>query len=316
MEILPTDRIPEIDLVERLHGMLKALRARGESPQGDWVEGVARELHQGLRIGRVARRGSSTILGFLSTSDGGAFGHLHAEGPADPELGGQLLAALIDAVPAEVTTLVVGFTGLEPAEEALVIQQVGRPGGCAVARRAMVRPIGPADHLALAPPVPTARRLPVREVPLPALALLDQRAYAGTVDALLTGPEPVHHERILDELLHHRLGRLLDEASMALVEVDTGALVGLILTAEISAHAAVLLDVAVEPMARRKGYGRFLLQWTFRALRALGYEEVRLWVTEENRTARHLYDQLGFRPAGRATLYRWERGSGQPHSGA
>jgi ribosomal protein S18 acetylase RimI-like enzyme len=155
----------------------------------------------------------------------------------------------------------------------------------------------------------------VQEVPLSALAQLDHRAYAGTVDALLTGPEPIHHERILDELLHHRLGRLIDPASMALVEIDTGALVGLILTAELSAQTAVILDVAVEPMARRKGYGRFLLQWTFRALRAFGYEEVRLWVTEENLTARRLYEQLGFRPVGRATLYRWERGSGQPHSG-
>lgn len=315
MEIQPTDRIPETDLVERLHEMLRALRARGESPQGDWVEGVARELHQGLRIGRFARRGSSTALGFLSATDGGAFGHLHCDGPPDPELGAELLAALIDAVPAECSTLVVGFTGLAPTEEALLIRRVDRPGGRSVARRALVRPIGPADHLTLTPPVPTARRLPVREVPLPALAQLDQRAYAGTVDALLTGPDLIHHERILDELLHHRLGRFLDEASMALVEIDAGALVGLVLTAELSAHTAVILDVAVEPMVRRRGYGRFLLQWTFRALRALGYEEARLWVTDENLAARHLYERLGFRPAGRATLYRWERGPGQPHSG-
>ncbi|MHB1435795.1 MAG: GNAT family N-acetyltransferase [Thermoplasmata archaeon] len=315
MEIQPTDRIPEPELVDQLHGMLKALRARGESPQGDWVEGIARELHQGLRTGRLARQGSTSILGFISTADGGAFGHLHCEGPPDPGLGAGVLATLIDTVPPEVTTLVIGFTGLEPADETELIRRLDRPGGRVIARRALVRPIGREDDLTLTPPVPTARRLPVREVPLSALAQLDQRAYAGTVDALLTGPEPVHHERILEELLHHRLGRFLDEASMALVEVDTGALVGLVMTAELSAHTAVILDVGVDPMVRRQGYGRFILQWTFRALRALGYEEVRLWVTEENLPARQLYEQFGFRPAGRATLYRWERGAGQPHSG-
>ncbi|EQD81269.1 GCN5-related N-acetyltransferase domain protein [mine drainage metagenome] len=295
--------------------MLRALRARGESPQGDWVEGVARELHQGLRTGRFVRQGPTSILGFASTSDGGFFGHLHAEGPPDPALGARVLTALIDDLPPDSATLVVGFTGFPLRAEADLIRAVERPGGRAIARRALVRPIGPADELALTPPVPTARRLPVRDVPLSVLAQLDMRLYAGTLDALLTGPQPVHHERLLEELLHHRLGRFLDEASMALVESDTGALVGMVMTAELSAHTAIILDFGVDPMVRRKGYGRFLLRWTLRALRALGYEQVRLWVTDENLPARRLYDQLGFEPADRATLYRWERGSGQPHSG-
>ncbi len=315
MEIQPTDRIPEADLVERLYGMWKALRSRGESPQGDWVEGIARELHQGLRTGRLARRGSTSILGFLSIADGEAFGHLHCDGPSDPELGARVLADLIDGLPPEVAALVVGFTGLPSSDETALIREVDRPGGRTIPRRALLRPIGSGDEIPLTPPVASARRLPVREVPLSALAQLDQRAYAGTVDALLTGPEPRHHERILDELLHHRLGRFLDEASLALVEVDTGALVGLAMTAELSAHTAVLLDVGVDPMARGKGYGRFILRWTFRALRALGYEEIRLWVTDENLPARRLYEQLGFRTAGQATLYRWGRDPGQPQSG-
>jgi ribosomal protein S18 acetylase RimI-like enzyme len=313
---IPAREVSEPDLVELLYGMYRALRERGESPSGDWIEEVAGELHRGERLGWVVGEASSLALGFCSITDVGAFGHIHAgPGASDPALGARLLERLLDAIASKASTFVTGFSGYTIDEENELIRRVDRPGGRRIERWGLLRPIGETDAKNVVPPGTTLRRLPVREVPITALAQLDQRAYQGTVDALLTGPELRHHQRILEELLDHRLGRFLDEASMALVESATGALVGLVATAELSSRTAVILDVAVDPTVRRNGYGRFLLEWTLRALRALGYEEVRLWVTAENIPARRLYEALGFQHQHHATLYRWERPSVQPQPG-
>lgn len=47
-----------------------------------------------------------------------------------------------------------------------------------------------------------------------------------------------------------------------------------------------------------RGYGRLLLEAAVSALRDRGYEKVFLWVLEENRRARGLYERAGFRYGG------------------
>ncbi|MCI4340202.1 MAG: GNAT family N-acetyltransferase, partial [Thermoplasmata archaeon] len=48
-------------------------------------------------------------------------------------------------------------------------------------------------------------------------------------------------------------------------------------------------------------------EFGLRAARALGYAEVRLWVTEANTPARTLYERHGFRTAQHALIYRFSR---------
>ncbi|MDO5601789.1 MAG: GNAT family N-acetyltransferase [Oscillospiraceae bacterium] len=47
-----------------------------------------------------------------------------------------------------------------------------------------------------------------------------------------------------------------------------------------------------------KGYGKSLLKRAVSELEKQGYEDIFLWVLEENERARHFYEQFGFLPAG------------------
>ena len=45
-----------------------------------------------------------------------------------------------------------------------------------------------------------------------------------------------------------------------------------------------------------KGYGKTLMKSTISELKILGYENIFLWVLEENGRARRFYEQFGFSP--------------------
>jgi len=78
----------------------------------------------------------------------------------------------------------------------------------------------------------------------------------------------------------------------------------------------VFVEFVVDPAERRRGHGRFLFRWGLRALSALGYSSVRLWVTSANHAARRLYEGFGLRETASASIYRWARPGSepQPHS--
>ena len=160
------------------------------------------------------------------------------------------------------------------------------------------------------------RPVPVREIPIDALAALDWAGFHGTPDESLIAETVEEDQEVLGDILGGRLGRFLDEASTALVSPE-GHLAGAILTAEQSPRRIVLLDVIVHPGWRRRGLGVFLLRFALRAAAALGYAECRLWVTETNEPARRLYEREGFVPADRAIVYRFSRpivgAPAQPH---
>ncbi|MCI4362237.1 MAG: GNAT family N-acetyltransferase, partial [Thermoplasmata archaeon] len=156
---------------------------------------------------------------------------------------------------------------------------------------------------------PGLERTSVRSIPVAALAELDWRSFQGTPDERLVADTVEEDRQSLEEILNGRIGRFLEEASCALLR-DGRELVGGILVSEHDPRTAVVLDLLVEPSERRKGIGRFLLLWGLRALTALGYSSVRLWVTEANRPARALYDSLGFSVSGRSRIFRYEREGG------
>jgi ribosomal protein S18 acetylase RimI-like enzyme len=148
-----------------------------------------------------------------------------------------------------------------------------------------------------------------------AIADLDRRAFEGSLDAELFAADPAETTRMVARIMEGGLGRPLEEASAGLLGRD-GGLVGAVLTVELSPQVGLVADLVVDPARRRQGLGRHLLRWTLRALRALGHQRARLWVTEGNQSARGLYAQMGFTPYARALIFRQDGvvGPAQPHS--
>lgn len=317
-EPLPARGAPADQLQELAQQIRRELALLGEGPTGAWVETVAAELRAGTRPGFYYPTGAGAGLAFRSDRHGDAFGHVHVEtapGASDRAL--RLARAIVDSLPESIRTLSLGFTGLAPEEEARVLGELGaRPGSSVIRRFALERTIRPEDGAALAAPAGGLRLVPIRDVTMEALADLDFRAFRGSSDALLIGPDVAEYRRVLDALLAGEAGRFVDEASTALYRPDPPALVGAILTSERSPREATFLDFLVDPAERGHGHGRYLLRWGFRALRALGYDRVRLWVSESNSVARRLYDSVGFAATHTTTIYRWDRpaSSAQPHS--
>ena len=59
----------------------------------------------------------------------------------------------------------------------------------------------------------------------------------------------------------------------------------------------------------RRGYGRELCAWAFEATRARGFDEMALWVLEENAAGRQFWEGMGFRADGTSAPV--EMGEGQ-----
>ena len=56
-----------------------------------------------------------------------------------------------------------------------------------------------------------------------------------------------------------------------------------------------IYDVWVAPAERRKGIGKFLVEWASEWARKRGHKKIKLEVSETNARARHLYETVGFR---------------------
>ncbi len=304
--VRPTAGARRDELEELLQQVRRDLAARDEGPTGAWVAETAAELAAGTKPGWFVPGAGAAGLAFYARRGPAAYGHLHAAPGSD--LGPLLAAALLEHLPEDVASLDLGFTGLDlEHERALVAELARRPGSTVIPRQAMERSLTPADARGPAEPPGGLERLPVRALTLEALAELDRASFAGTVDELLLGREPGANRRALEALLDGRLGRFLDEASAAMLEPEPVRLLGAILTTERSTRRAMVVALMVDPSRRRLGLGRFLLGWGLRALWALGYESVRLWVSLANEPAIRLYESFGFRPVVSATIYRWDR---------
>jgi ribosomal protein S18 acetylase RimI-like enzyme len=310
----PAKGAPRTELEELLLSVRRELVRREESPSGEWVEETARELSTGARPGWYFPAADGGGIAFYARRGREAYGHVHAgDGTERLARAVRLGDSLLDGLPPEVVSANLGFTGVDGADERSCAERLAaRPGSTVIRRQSMERPLRAADGGA-APPLPAGlEAVPVREVTLDALADLDRRAFDGTIDAYLVGTGLDGYREILGSMLDGRLGRFVDEASVALVERSPLRLVAAVLTTEQSIRRAVMVDLMVEPERRRHGVGRYLVTWVLRALWALGYESVRLWVTEANPAARGLYAAFDFRSTGEAVIYRWDR----PLSGA
>ena len=317
-EPLPASRSRLDELIEIVHQVRSALIARDESPAGDWVERTAEALHSGTTRGWYYPAVPGSGLGFYTTSGPEAYGHVHSsEGTEATDRAERLTARLLEDLPATVRSINVGFTGLSPAHELELLGRLAeRPDSRVIERVAMERSLG-ADDGRPPGPVPGGLALvPIRAVTVEALAELDFRSVQGSVDALLIGGRAEEYRRVTAALLEGSLGRFLDEASTALYQPDPPRLVGVILSAERTPRKGIFVSFMVDPEFRRRGYGRFLFRWGLRALWALGYERVHLWVSADNEAARSLYREFRLEPTVRSAIYRVTRAPGapQPHS--
>ena len=297
------------ELVEIVHSVRRALLARDESPAGDWVERTAGALRSGATRGWYYPNPSGAGVAFYTLSGTEAYGHVHVtEQLGATERAARLTGLLVDDLPPSIRSVNVGFTGLSPAHEVELMSELAtRPGSMVIERMAMERSLGSDDGR---PPGPVPEGLalvPIRAVTVDALAELDYRSVRDTVDALLIGDRPDEYRRVTSALMDGSLGRFLDEASTALYQPDPPRLVGVILSAERSPRKGLFVSFMVDPDFRRRGYGRFLFRWGLRALWALGYERVHLWVTAANDSARALYTEFHLEPTVRSTIYRVTR---------
>lgn len=315
---LPTKGAPSDELLELVHEVRSALIARDESPAGDWVERTAEDLRSGVTHGWYYPTNSGAGLAFFSVSGTEAYGHVHAaEGAGAVDRGERMVEVLLAGLPPSVRSVNIGFTGLSPAhDQELFARLAKRPGSVMIERQKLERSLGADDGRSPGPVPDQLALVPIRAVTVDALADLDLRSVRDTADAWLIGERIEEYRRVTVALLEGSLGRFLDEASTALYRPDPPQLVGAILSAERSPQKGIFVSFMVDPEFRRRGYGRFLFRWGIRALWALGYERVQLWVTTANEPARHLYREFRLEPTARSTIYRVTRPSdeAQPHS--
>jgi len=81
------------------------------------------------------------------------------------------------------------------------------------------------------------------------------------------------------------------------IVADDGTVVGHLWfgpASEIGRGAAFILDIAIVPGARGRGYGRAALLALEPVVRALGYDSLRLHVFGDNEVARNLYRTSGY----------------------
>jgi GNAT superfamily N-acetyltransferase len=313
----PARDFSEAELLEIAHAVRRALASRGEVVPAAWSEETARDLRSGRLPGWILT-GPDGLDGLALVAVGPTrgYGHVHvAPGPSGPERALALVETMVRGVETETARLDLGTTGLSPEEESTLGDRLrARPGFVVIRRFSLVRPLS-LDDAPPAPSVPSGLRfVSVRRLPVETLHELDWRAYRGSPDEHLVSDTPQGNRRMIEGILAGELGRFLEEASAALVDTG-GREAGFVLTVEESPRRGSVVDLAVDPEVRRRGVGRALLLRALRALLALGYDRVRLWVTESNAPARALYEKAGFVPDSSAYLFRWQRPeAGEPAS--
>jgi ribosomal protein S18 acetylase RimI-like enzyme len=171
-------------------------------------------------------------------------------------------------------------------------------------------PAGPSDGRGDGPGPPSGVR-PWSPADSAAAVRLMARAYAGDHTARCFS----RHGR-LEEWAHY-VGQLLagpgcgafrPEASFVVPSIDTpSGLAAVALTTFVAPGTAHLAQLVVDPVLRRRGMGRALLQLVTRQVREAGANRLTLIVGEGNNSARTLYAGAGFSRA--ATFLYGHRGA-------
>lgn len=88
---------------------------------------------------------------------------------------------------------------------------------------------------------------------------------------------------------------------------DDGALLGALVLEDLQGGALLLDNVAVDPSAQGKGYGRVLIAFAEEEARRRGHREVRLYTHALMTENQALYGRLGFQETGRVSEKGFDR---------
>jgi GNAT superfamily N-acetyltransferase len=317
--------VPSDVLFELMGALRSALSRRGEYLAPEWFDRAVADLRTGVLVGWFLPAGEKARAGlaFLSERPPRGFGHVHVQPGEDAVDRAVLLTDTVrEAASASLDRIDLGLTGLEPRQTAAYAARVARLPGFEIIRRfQLVRPLTVPTAPPASEPPEGLSRVPASQLPLDELQAADWEAFRGSPDAQLIAETPEANRRVLEGILRGDLGQYLPEASPALVD-SAGHAVSFLLAVQENARRASFVDFLVLPQFRHRGIGRWTFGWAIRALTALGYTEVELWVTEANLAARALYAQFGFVQRAETAIYRWRRfapasasvSSAQPHA--
>jgi ribosomal protein S18 acetylase RimI-like enzyme len=102
-------------------------------------------------------------------------------------------------------------------------------------------------------------------------------------------------------------GQFVPSASFVLRQAGGDELIGAVLTSEVSPGVGHTTQICVLPGYQGHGLGRMLMLTAIDTLRTMKFNELTLTVTADNRTAVHLYEELGFRTIKSFTAGVWPR---------
>ncbi|MHB8351982.1 MAG: GNAT family N-acetyltransferase [Thermoplasmata archaeon] len=299
-------------LLELAAHLRKTLGRRGENLPAAWPDELVEDLRAGRLEGLLLEGAEGPVgLGILSLRARRAFAQVHLMGATEPvEAVERLMEALLDPIPESVVRVDFGVSGLTGEEEAaLGLRVAKRPGFETIRRFGLVRSLSLSEEMASVRLPEGFRFHPIGDIPVPELGRVDWEAFRDGPDAAFVADSPEENLLLLEKIRAGQLGMFLEAASTGVADSD-GHLAAFTLVVEESARVGVFVDIAVLPAARHHGLGEGMVRYGFRALMALGYERVRLWVTEANAPALRLYLRLGFQKETLSYIFRYRRGTG------
>jgi ribosomal protein S18 acetylase RimI-like enzyme len=153
---------------------------------------------------------------------------------------------------------------------------------------------GSGQHAALPPNIELCRWSPAH---YQLAAELIHESYLGHIDALINDQYCSLHGslRFLHNIVRFPGCGVFDGSeSWVLRDTQTGMLAAMILCSRVAGDVAHITQLCVAPTHRREGLGRFLLEHSVGHLSRSGFNAITLTVTEANRQAVRLYEELGF----------------------
>jgi ribosomal protein S18 acetylase RimI-like enzyme len=140
-------------------------------------------------------------------------------------------------------------------------------------------------------------------------AQLIAAAYLGHVDSLINDQYrsvPGARRFLFNIVQYPGCGTFCKPASFAAFDRASGRLCGICLASMVLPHCGHITQICVTPGLRGTGVGYELLRQSLLALRAAGCRKTSLTVTNSNREAVLLYEDVGFTTIRRFSAYVWE----------
>jgi ribosomal protein S18 acetylase RimI-like enzyme len=152
----------------------------------------------------------------------------------------------------------------------------------------------------------------IRNGDLERIGRLVYESHRGSADAALnvTYASAEGSLQFVDSIIS-RSGCGVFDTQASLVAEAHESLGGVILVTRISHDHAHVCQISVNPDRQRTGIGNALLSAALAALKRAGLQRVTLSVTEDNTSAKRLYERHGFRPRRAFASYAWVRPPGR-----